>query len=241
MTGRVDLFGCSFDPVSLPQALDRIRGWVEGDTLRQGVGVNVDHLCKMDRDPGFAAQVAAADLITADGMPVVWGSRLLGRPLPQRLPAIDLMDALLPLCAERGWPIYLLGARPEVVEAAAGALAAAHPGLVVAGHHDGYYDGDGPWRGIAESGAKLLFLGMSSPKKEAFVDRNRGRLGDVRFALGVGGAFDIAAGRARRAPTWLGDLGLEWAYRLAQEPRRMARRYLWDDLRFAKLLLRELL
>jgi N-acetylglucosaminyldiphosphoundecaprenol N-acetyl-beta-D-mannosaminyltransferase len=237
---KVDLFGCRFDALTLAEAVEQVAEWVDGDVLRQGVGVNVDHLCKMDRDPRFAADVAAADLILADGMPLVWASRARGRPLPERVPAIDLFEGLLPRAAQQGWPVFLLGARADVVAEAAQRLVAANDGLTIAGAHDGYFDGDGPWSDIAESGAKLLFLGMSSPKKEAFVAANRDRLGGVRFVLGVGGAFDIAAGRVQRAPAWVGNAGLEWGYRLAQEPRRMARRYLWDDLRFLPLLAKEL-
>jgi N-acetylglucosaminyldiphosphoundecaprenol N-acetyl-beta-D-mannosaminyltransferase len=237
---RVELFGCAFDALGRDEAVEQVAAWVAGDALRQGVGVNVDHLVKMDRDPAFAAAVQGADLVLADGMPVVWASRALGRPLPERLPAIDLFDALLPRAAAEGWPVYLLGARTDAVAEAARRLATTHPGLRIVGARDGYFEGDGPWEDVAASGAKLLFLGMTSPKKELFVERNRDRLGEVRFVLGVGAAFDIAAGRIRRAPRWVGRAGLEWAYRLAQEPRRMARRYLWDDLRFLRLLVREL-
>ena len=240
MSERAELFGCTFDAVRLAEAVERVEGWLAGERLRQGVGVNVDHLVKMDRDPDFAAQVAGADLVLADGMPIVWASRGGRQPLPERVPAIDLFEALLPRAAAEGWPVYLLGAREGVVGDAAERLGAQHAGLRIAGTHHGYFAGDGPWREIADSGAKLLFLGMSSPGKEDFVARNRDRLGAVRFVLGVGGAFDIAAGRASRAPAWVGRAGLEWAFRLAQEPRRMARRYLWDDLRFLRLLAREI-
>ncbi len=226
---NVRLFGCRFDAVTLEDAVRRVASWVEGETLRQGVGVNVDHLSKMDRDPAFADLVARADLVLADGMPIVWASR--GR-LPERVPAIDLFEALLPRAADEGWPVFLLGARPEVVAKAAQNLRHRNPGLWIAGTHDGYYEGEGPWEVVAASGAKLLFLGMASPKKEAFVEANRDRLGSVRFVLGVGGAFDIAAGRVQRAPAWMQERGLEWAYRLGQEPRRMARRYLVDELGF---------
>ncbi len=240
---RVQLFGCPFDALLLDEAVGLVARWVEGDRLRQGCGVNVDQLVKMDSDPAFAATVTACDLVTADGMPIVWASRLLGRPLPERLPAIDLFDALLPRCASEGWPVYLLGAERAVVDEAAARLGEAVPGLRIAGRHDGWFaveDEAAIAEDIASSGARLLFVGISSPKKEEFVARNRRRLGDVRFVLGVGGAFDIAAGRARRAPPWLGRMGLEWAFRLAQEPRRLAKRYLVDDAAFLRLLAREL-
>lgn len=240
---RVRLFGCDFDVLTTAQAVERVAGYVAGDALRQGVGVNVDQLVKADADPAFAASIAACDLVTADGAPVVWASRLLGRPLPERVAAIDLFDALLPRCAAGGWPIFLLGARRDVIDDAAEALERKVPGLVIAGHADGWFDeADEPAiaGAIAASGARLLFIGISSPKKERFVDRNRDRLGGVRFVLGVGGTFDIAAGRARRAPPWVARIGLEWVFRLAQEPRRLARRYLVDDVAFLRLLAREL-
>ncbi len=240
---RVQLFGCPFDALRLAEAVDLVARWVDGDRLRQGCGVNVDQLVKMDGDPAFAATVNACDLITADGMPLVWASRLLGRGLPERLPAIDLFEALLPRCAREGWPIYLLGAERAVVDEAAARLVRGTPGLRIAGQRDGWFaleDEAAIAEEVASSGARLLFVGISSPKKEEFVARNRRRLGEVRFVLGVGGAFDIAAGRARRAPPWLGRMGLEWAFRLAQEPRRLAKRYLVDDAAFLRLLAREL-
>ncbi len=244
---RQRLFGCDFDALDLDGAVARVTAWIEdvedGGALRQGCGVNVDHLVKMDADAAFADAVAACDLVTADGTPVVWASRLLRRPLPERVAAVDLMDALLPVAAARGWPVYLLGARADVVAEAADALVAAHPGLVVAGARDGYFpvaEEADVAAGIAASGARLLLVGITSPKKEEFVGRNRDALGDVRFVLGVGGAFDIAGGRVRRAPRWMARAGLEWTFRLAQEPRRLWRRYLVDDLAFVRLLAREL-
>jgi N-acetylglucosaminyldiphosphoundecaprenol N-acetyl-beta-D-mannosaminyltransferase len=236
------LFGCVFDAVDLDGAVARVATFLEGDDVRQGCGVNVDQLVKMDRDPRFADAVAACDLVTADGTPVVWASRLLGRPLPERVATVDLFEALLPEAARRGWPVFLLGARSEVVQEASTRLQAAYPELAVAGARGGYFaldEEEAVAAEIAASGARLLFVGISSPKKEEFVTRQRARLGDVRFVLGVGGAFDIAAGRVRRAPPWMARAGLEWTFRLAQEPRRLWRRYLVEDLRFLRLLVRE--
>ncbi|MCP4870067.1 MAG: WecB/TagA/CpsF family glycosyltransferase [Proteobacteria bacterium] len=240
---KQQLFGCAFDAVDLDGAVARVADYLAGDELRQGCGVNVDHLVKMDRDRRFADAVEACDLVTADGTPVVWASRLLRRPLPVRVAAIDLFEALLPVAVREGWPIFLLGAREDVVADAAVAMRDAHPGLRIVGARDGYFtEAEEPdvAAQIAGSGARLLFVGITSPKKEEFVTRQRDALGDVRFVLGVGGSFDIAAGRVKRAPKWMARAGLEWTYRLAQEPRRLWRRYLVDDVRFVRLVAREL-
>ncbi len=241
---RVRLLDCDFDALDMRQALDRVAEYVDSGTFHSSCGVNVDQLVKMRRDPAFRDLVSRSDLITADGTPVVWASRLLGKPLPERLPSIDLFEALLGVAAERGWGVYLLGARAEVLEEAAEVLRCGHPGLRIVGSQHGYFSDD-EQRGVAaairDANPDLLFVAMSSPRKERFVHDNRDALERVPFVLGVGGALDIAAGHTRRAPRWMADAGVEWLYRLAQEPRRLAKRYLWDDMAFVGMVGRELL
>ncbi len=242
MSDRIRLFGCDFDAVDLGRAVARVESFVREGGFHQGCGVNVDQLVKMDRDPDFRALVRRCQLVTADGMPVVWASRALGRPLPARVPAIDLADELMAVAARRGWGVYLLGARPEILERAVRHYRRRDPDLRIVGQHHGYYEDGDEARvaaAIRAAAPQLLFIGISSPRKERFVKRQRDALGDVPFVLGVGGAFDIAAGVTRRAPPWLARSGLEWTVRLAQEPRRLARRYLVDDLAFLRLLGRE--
>lgn len=241
MSGRVEFFGCAFDRVDLPEAVTRVRRWMDAsDRPRVAVGINVDYLVRMAADPAFRAAAAGADLVLADGMPVVWASRLLRRGLPERVAAIDLFEALLPVASEEGWPLYLLGARPDVLADAEAALRRRWPRLRVVGRHHGYFDDDAAvGRDIAASGARWLCVAMTSPRKERFL-LAAGPLGEVRCVLGIGGTLDIAAGRTRRAPRWMRAVGVEWAFRLAQEPRRLARRYLVDDLAFFPLLWREL-
>ena len=241
---RVRLLDCDFDALDLRQALDLVAGYVDSGTFHSSCGVNVDQLVKMRRDPAFRDLVSRSDLITADGTPVVWASRLLGRPLPARLPSIDLFEALLGEAAQRGWGVYLLGARAEVLEEAAEVIRRRHPILRIAGTRHGYF-ADAEQRDVAaeirDAKPDLLFVAMSSPRKERFVHHNRDLLERVPFVLGVGGALDIAAGRTRRAPRWMADAGVEWLYRLAQEPRRLAKRYLWDDMAFVGMVGREFL
>lgn len=235
----VDFFGCTFDAVNLPGALARVESFLEAEDgqLRHSVGVNVDQLLKMKREPDFARIVSGSDLVTADGQSVVFWSRLVRAPLPERVASIDLMYLLLQRSAEVGYGIYLLGARPEAVEAAAARFRRDYPGVNIVGLHDGYFSVEEEPALVEEinaSGADMLFIAISSPKKEEFIGRNGDQL-QVRFALGVGGAFDIAAGITSRAPVWMRRVGLEWAWRVALEPRRMGRRVL-DDLSFARYL-----
>ena len=239
---RVRLFDLPFDSVDLRGALARVEQYVAEGTFHQGCGVNVDQLVRTRRDAEFQRMVAEADLITADGTPVVWASRLLGRGLPERVPAIDLFEALLGEAALRGWRVYLLGARPEVLDQATELYRCRHSGLRVSGTHHGYFE-TREERGIAEAirdaRPQLLFIATSSPKKERFIDAHKDLLAEVPFVLGVGGAFDIAAGLTRRAPPWVARIGMEWFYRFAQEPRRLARRYFVDDVAFLGMVARE--
>jgi N-acetylglucosaminyldiphosphoundecaprenol N-acetyl-beta-D-mannosaminyltransferase len=172
----------------------------------------------------------------------VWASRLLGDPLPTRVAGIDLMLELLTLAEERGYRVYVLGARRDVLEQAIGRLRKLHPLLEFAGCRDGYFsDADEP-SVVAEIRAAhpdLLFVAMSTPRKEYFLGRWGPEL-DVPFSMGVGGAIDVVAGVTKRAPPSLQRLGLEWAFRLAQEPRRLFRRYLVTNSEFVALTLRDL-
>jgi N-acetylglucosaminyldiphosphoundecaprenol N-acetyl-beta-D-mannosaminyltransferase len=233
--------GVELDAVTMAEAVLAVRERLASPGVGLAVPVNVDQIVLAHDDRDLRQALDQAFLRTADGTVVVWLAAALGQPLPERVAGIDLMDALLPVAEAEGWPIFLLGAEPGVAAAAADAYRRRWPGLLIAGVHHGFWqDDEGVAREIARSGARLLFLGLSSPRKERFVLRHRHLLGDVGLALGVGGAFDIAAGRTRRAPSWVGTIGVEWAWRLAQEPRRLWRRYLVRDLRIVPLVLADL-
>lgn len=238
---RVLLFGVPIDNLTLAETVERVEHLIRRGGVHQHVVVNVDKLVKMERDPALRAAVVECDLINADGQPVVWAARWLGRPLKERVAGIDLFDALLHRCAARGWRPYFLGARPEVVSQAATRLLAAIPGLQLAGWRDGYWtepEEAGVVAAIRAARPELLFVAVSSPKKEIFLRRWKTEL-QVPFVMGVGGTFDIAAGLTTRAPRWMQRCGLEWFYRLLQEPGRMWRRYLVDDLAFISMVWRE--
>jgi len=237
---RIDMFGCPVDVVRLTDAIAKVEGYIASDTLHQGVGVNLDQFLKMHDDPVFKKMIIEADLITADGHPIVWTSWLWGTPLPERVPGIDLFEALLPVSAEKGYKIFMLGAKEESMQAAADAYLSRYPRLQIAGRRNGYFtEEDEPEivAAINASGADMLFIAITSPKKEAFVERNREQL-NVKFVLGVGGAFDIAAGLTSRAPIWMRRVGVEWVWRLSQEPKRMWPR-VRDNFGFVRVIAKE--
>src|SRR5262249_35786348 len=175
----------------------------------------------------------------ADGRPIVGASRLDGRPLPERVAGIALIDALAGRAARDGHGVYLLGARRPVVEAAARTLSARHPGLAISGVADGYFGAaEAPERACAvrRSGARILLLGMGVPRQEFFLEEQWDELG-ASVVIGVGGSFEILAGARRRAPHWCQRAGLEWLWRFAQEPRRLGPRYLVTNSQFLRELL----
>jgi len=242
MSQRITMMGCGIDNLSMEETLGRIEEFIRSGLPHQHVVVNVDKLVKASRDPGLRRIVNECDLVSADGMPVVWASRLLGKPLKERVAGIDLFEALMRRAADKGWRVFLLGARAEVTGAVADIYRRRYPGLALAGWRDGYWQGEEEEaqvaRTVADSRADLLFVAISSPKKEHFLGKYQAAM-RVPFAMGVGGTFDVAAGRVRRAPPWMQRAGLEWFWRFLQEPRRMFRRYFIDDMAFVWLLIKE--
>jgi N-acetylglucosaminyldiphosphoundecaprenol N-acetyl-beta-D-mannosaminyltransferase len=207
----------------------------------QHMSVNAAKLVAMRRDRELHDAVVQCELITADGQAVVWASRLLGDPLPERVAGIDLMHAMLDRATEREYSVYILGARQEMLERAVGRIRALHPSLRLVGFRNGYYsDEEEPAvaRAIADTEADVLLVAMSSPRKELFLARHRSAM-DVPFVMGVGGAIDVVAGLRRRAPLLLQRLGVEWLWRLGQEPVRLGRRYVTTNAAFMSLVAHE--
>jgi len=219
---RVRVLGCPIDALTLEDAVAAVEECIATRRPRQHAAINAAKLVRFQRDPELRSAIAGCDLVTADGQAVVWASRILGQPLPERVAGIDLMEALLSVAAQRGYRVFLLGARPAIVDEAAQAMAVSFPGITIVGREHGYFAPDEEEKvvdRIAESSSDLLFVALETPAKELFLARHRDRL-DIPFAMGVGGAFDVLAGVRRRAPVWARRMGLEWLFRLAQEPRR---------------------
>jgi N-acetylglucosaminyldiphosphoundecaprenol N-acetyl-beta-D-mannosaminyltransferase len=231
---RARVLGCAIDRLDMAEMVERIDRVIAARDFAQHAAVNAAKLVAMREDPELERIVSEAELISADGQSVVWASRVLSDPLPSRVAGIDLMFELFALAERRGYRVFILGARDDVLERALGRLHERHPALVVAGARDGYFSDDDDAAVAAEVAAHrpdIVFVAMPSPRKEYWLGTYGRRLG-APFIMGVGGSIDVLAGHVRRAPVLLQRLGLEWLFRLAQEPRRMFRRYLWGNTRF---------
>lgn len=237
---RTRLLNLPLDPLTMEQTVSAVESLILAGGVHQHVVLNASKVVQAQTDDELRRAIESCDLVSADGMSVVWAGRILGIPVPERVAGIDLMERLLGRAAARGWPVYLLGARQSVVEQVARIEAARHPGLLIAGYRDGYWSAeqeDDVVAAVAATRPALLFVAMPSPRKEQFLARHRDVL-EVPFVMGVGGSFDVVAGITSRAPEWMQRAGLEWLYRLKEEPRRMLRRYLLGNTRFIVLLAR---
>ncbi|MGQ9370036.1 WecB/TagA/CpsF family glycosyltransferase [Azospirillum sp. ST 5-10] len=240
---RMRFLGVPMDPLDMEETVRIIDAAIAEGVCLKHVVVNVSKLVNMRSDPALHADVVDSDLINIDGQGVVWGARLAGCPVPARVAGIDLMDRVLALCATRGYRPYILGAKQEVLERAVVNIEARYPTLEFAGYRNGYFSREDEATIVEEiraSGADCLFVAISSPTKERFTQQYRERLG-VKFLMGVGGSVDVMAGMTRRAPVWMQRAGMEWFYRVLQEPRRMWKRYLVTNSLYAGLLAREVL
>ena len=237
MKRRVAILNGLFDPLTSRETVDAVftaihagvRGWL--------CTVNVATLMTMRQDRKLQSFVDRALLVVADGQPLVWCAPLFGGRLPERVAGIDLIDALCQRAATEDKGVYLLGATPRLVGNAIAALRRRHPGLRIEGA-DGYFPpAEAPRRAdaIRASNASLLFVGMGSPRQEAFIAEHWERL-QVAVAVGVGGSFDVLGGARFRARPWVGNAGLEWVVRLVQEPRRLFPRYLATNSKFCLLI-----
>lgn len=238
---RIHLLCCPIDSLNMDQTLARIEEFVKQNKPRQHVVVNVAKIVEMQNDPELREIVSSCDLINADGMPIVWASRLLGNPLPCRVAGVDLFQNLVKLCAEKGYRPFFFGARESVVKKVIETFTKRYPQLEVAGYRNGYYsESEEPEIAdrIRDSKADMLFVGFSSPMKEIFLKRQMPMM-QVPFCMGVGGSFDIIAGRTKRAPVWMQKCGLEWIFRIYQEPGRMWKRYAKTNPVFAWMVLKE--
>jgi N-acetylglucosaminyldiphosphoundecaprenol N-acetyl-beta-D-mannosaminyltransferase len=207
------------------------------------VALNVAKFVKLQRDEELRADVFGADLVGVDGTGIILGAKLFGIHVPERVAGVDLMHNILALCAEQGYRPYLLGARPEVLETALNKLRQRHPNIEIAGSHHGYFKPEQEAdiiEAIRVAQPDCLFVGMPTPRKERFMARHRAAL-EVPFVMGVGGGIDILAGHVRRAPDIWQRNGMEWLYRVVQEPRRMWWRYLSTNLLYAGILTKALM
>ena len=237
---RIEVLGCPITKLNLDGFLARIEDFISSRVPHYVAVVNVAKLVKMRSDLELAQSVLAADLIGADGVPVVWASRLLGLPLPGRVNGTDLMYKLLEIGNDAGYRIFFFGATQEVLEKVLQVVRIDYPGVKIAGSHHGYFSRSEEWavvEKIRAAKADIIFIAFGTPKKELWVKKYLAAMG-VPVVHGVGGSFDVLAGVIPRAPRWMQTNGLEWLFRLSQEPRRMWRRYLVTNTLFTMLLVK---
>ena len=233
----VNVLGMDLSAIRMDQLLDICEDHIaKRRSLLIGV-VNAAKIVNARRNPQLCAALNQADIVLADGAPIIWLSRMVGKPLPERVAGIDIMFELLKEADRKNYGIYFLGATPAVVEEVVRVVQKDYPGVRIAGYRDGYFN-EQEEQSVAEeirnSQADILFVAITPPKKEIFLGKWLEFM-NVPICHGVGGSFDIVAGVAKRAPVWMQNYGLEWLYRVIQEPRRMWKRYLVTNTIFIML------
>lgn len=237
---RYKILNTYVNALSMQETVDEVEKIIDARKPVQHVVINASKVNLMEGDPELAEIVNSCPLVNADGASVVWAAKQLGIPLDERVAGIDLFQNLVALAAEKGYSIYLFGAKEEVVQKVKSVLQEAFTGLKVAGCRNGYFaEADEPQivADMAASGADMMFVAFSSPKKEYWVRKYLDQL-NIPFVMGVGGSFDVVAGVTDRAPQWMQDHGLEWFYRFVQEPGRLWKRYIVGNAKFVALTYR---
>lgn len=242
---RIAVLGVEIDPVTMSEAIAAFERMVETRHPHLVFSANVDICMQARRDHELASILRAADLVLVDGTPMMWAARFLGSPFPERVSGSDFLTRFCRTAVQSGYKLFFLGAAPGVARRARLALEGAHPGITIAGTYSppyGFeYDDQENWRIVQEirrASPDVLFVAFGAPKEQKWLYRYRNEL-SVPVSMGIGSAFDYVAGRLKRAPRWMQSMGLEWSYRLVQEPRRLWRRYLLNDPPFLFYLVRE--
>ena len=239
---KIDFLSIPVDALTMGQTILKIDQCIQNNEHIQHVVVNASKVVAMQSDKELYDSVVKCDLINADGQSIIWAARILGKYLPERVTGIDLMQNLIILAAERGYKCFLLGAKEEVVRKVVDFYSKEYGQNIIVGYRNGYFSVDEEAevaQQIADSKANMLFVAITSPKKEIFQNKYQNVFRSVNFTMGVGGSFDVVAGITKRAPRWMREMGMEWFFRLIQEPRRMWKRYLIGNYKFMKLVLKE--
>jgi N-acetylglucosaminyldiphosphoundecaprenol N-acetyl-beta-D-mannosaminyltransferase len=241
----IAILGVRFDNVTITETLEIIERMIATRQPHYAVTANVDFVVQAQTDVELRRIFFDAHLVLCDGTPLVWASRLLGNPLCERVAGADIVPLLIQLAETKGYRVFFLGAAPESIERAVANVRARHPGLTICGHYSPPFNQllemnhDEIRRRVLEAQPDLLFVSLGCPKQEKWVAMNYRALG-VPVTIGVGATIDFLAGQVRRAPLWMQRSGLEWVFRLLQEPRRLYRRYSKDIRVFGVRLLGQL-
>lgn len=222
---KANILGAYVDIVSAEQTMQRIKELIQTGKPSHVITLNAEIVYQAQENPELLRIINEADLVTPDGIGIVWAGQKLSYPIRERVTGIDLLYRLCAEAAQKGWKFYLLGAAPGVAEAAAQQLCANYPGLQICGWHDGYFSDqevNGIINDIHELQPDLLFVALGAPKQEFWIKQYKQEL-KVPICIGVGGSFDVVAGIKERAPQWMIKANLEWLHRLLKEPSRFRR------------------
>lgn len=239
---RINILNTNIDNCYSKETLGLIKQTIDEQKQLHLVVVNASTIVSMQSDDQLRQSVNESDLINADGQAVVWASKILGKPLKERVAGTDLMISLVEMAHREKYKIFFFGAEEAVVKKVVEKYSKQYSPDIIAGYRNGYFKKEEEQdiaKEIANSGANILFIAISSPTKENFVHKNKELLSNVNFIMGVGGGFDIVSGKIKRAPLWMQNSGMEWFYRFMQEPRRMWKRYLVGNTKFILLVLKE--
>lgn len=238
---RINFFGVNLDIITAEETINRVFKFIDNKQYVQHVVVNVAKLVCAQKDDKLRAIINSCPLVNVDGAGIILGAKFLGINIPERVTGIDLMQQLIEHSAVKGYRIYFFGAEEEIVSKVVDIYKQKYPELVIAGYRNGYYSDDEEESIVSEiknSKADILFVAMGSPKKEIFLNKYSEKM-QVPFTMGVGGSFDVIAGKVKRAPKWMQALDSEWIFRLIQEPKRMWKRYAVTNSMFAVMLIKE--
>lgn len=238
---KIDFLGIPVDAITMTETVRIVDEAVANGKRINHVVINACKVVSMQEDRELLYSVVNCDIINADGQSIVWAARFLGNKIPERVAGADLMQELVGLAHRKKYKCFFFGAKEEIVRKVAEIYSEKYGNEIIAGFRNGYYNKEEESfiaKQIADSGAQMLFVAISSPKKEIFLHEYRDILNNVSFTMGVGGTFDCIAGFRKRAPRWMQNIGMEWFYRFLQEPGRMWRRYLIGNFRFICLIIR---
>lgn len=238
-TKKINFMTIPVDALTMQETVSIIgKSLNEGKQLNHVV-INAGKVVAMQTNKELYDSVVNCDIINADGQSIVWAAKYLDQPLPERVAGIDLMINLVEYAHNNNLRCFFFGAKEEVVSQVVHVFSTKYSEYLIAGYRNGYYTPDEEKDialQIAQSKADFLFVAITSPKKEIFLDKYKNILSPIGFTMGVGGSFDVVAGVTKRAPKWMQNMGLEWFYRLIQEPRRMWRRYVIGNYKFIKIV-----
>lgn len=239
---RIKFMNIEVDNLTIGEALETIDQLVQENRNAYVVTPNVDHIVQVEQGGEFREIYENADLILADGKPLLWISKWYGTPIKQKVSGSDLFPLLCGRAAKRGYKMFFLGAAEGVAAQAAENLTKRYPGLQVVGTYSPPYGFEQDAvelekieKTITDKKPQILIVGLGCPKQELFIWNNKERL-NVPISLGLGASLDFEAGNVKRAPKWMSECGLEWAYRIMQDPKRLIKRYLINDMKIFRLI-----